>query len=586
MENQIDIDYLKGVFQRRKKTIVSVFFLIIVATVLIAVLLPPQYKSQVGIVVEEQQIPENYVQSTITSYVEERIEMISKQVMSRSRLMEIIEKHKLYRDMKGDFSPDEIVSEMRKNISIETLTADVGNRNSVTIGFNLSYSGRNPEKLRLVANELAYLYLEEEHKNKEKMASVTTDFLQQELNNFKEHIDLLENKISAYKQAHIGELPQNYNSNLSTLSRLENDFDRIDRNIRSLEERKTFLKTQIANVEPLQPIVIDGKNVMMNPAERLKRLRLELLSKKSTYSSKHPDIIKLQKEVEELEAQVGGQDASTEKVKRLADLQGKLAALRAKYGEKHPDVIAMTKEYDVLSREVDKLMTAQIVSEVSESKPDNPVYINLMTQIVTIDSQIEGYLEEKAKLETDIEVYRQRIENSPLVEKEYSDLTRDHGAAMRKYNDLLSKLMQARVAQGMESSQRGERFRISDPASYPGSPYKPNRKIILVLGVLLAIAASVGLTALQEALDTSLKSASELVSSTGLPVFSVFPMIKTREEKRRTKRKHLAMGLGCCLLVAIGIILVDRMIMPLDVIWAKTMYRLAEIGAPVGVFTQ
>ena len=158
--------------------------------------------------------------------------------------------------------------------------------------------------------------------------------------------------------------------------------------------------------------------------------------------------------------------------------KGRLAALQGKLGEKHPDVIKLSKEYNALSREVDKLITAKKVSEMSATTPDNPVYINLMTQIVTIDSKIKGYLDEQRKLKQEMEDYQKKLENAPLIEKEYNDLTRDHGTAMRKYNQILEQLMQAKVAQGMESSQRGERFTLSEPATYPDKPYKPNRKII------------------------------------------------------------------------------------------------------------
>jgi protein tyrosine kinase modulator len=581
MENQIDLYFLKGILRRRKIILIGSFSLVFIIALLVAFLLPPIYQSQVGIIIEEQQIPENYVQSTITSYVEERIEMITQQVMSRTKLLEIISKHKLYLNLKEDKTTSEILSEMRNSIELETLTADVGHKNSVTIGFRLLYSGRNPEKLQAVANELAYLYIEEEHRVKEKQASVTTDFLQQELNNFKEHIEYLENKIGEFKKENSGALPQNYASNLQVMNRLVGQLDRIEPSIRSSEERKFYLKTQLANIEPMTPIMMDGKNVMMNPAERLKRLRLQFIGLRSSYSDKHPDIIKIQNEIKELESQVGRHDDSVLKIKLLKDLSGKLAVARGRLGDRHPDVIKLTKEYNTLSKEVDRLITIQATIEVQDAKPDNPLYINLMAQIFTIDSQIKGRAEEKQKITKEIEKYQKLIENAPLIEAEYNDLTRGREMAMKKYNDLLGKLLQSQIAQGMEVSQRGERFTISEPASYPDRPVKPNRKLIIVLGLLLGIGVGAGLAAVLEAMDESFKSINEIASITGLPVFSSFPLIQTEDEKKKKRRKNVIYFL-LFIGVAVGVVVIfNYIVMPLDVLWAKVINRLIILGVPL-----
>lgn len=578
MQDQFDIDYFKTIMRKRKWLMFFVSSFIFTAGLLVAFLLPPIFRSEVGILVEGQQIPENYVQSTITSYVDERIGTITQQVMGRSKLLEIINKHNLYPNLESE---GEMISEIRKNIKLETMTANLGKGNRATIGFKLYFSGRNPEKLQAVANELAYLYLEEEMRAKEKLASVTTDFLRQELNNFKQHIDYMDNRISEFKTAHIGRLPENYTGNVQALSRLERQLDQIEPNIRSLEERKLYLKTQIANIEPLTPIMIDGKNVMMNPAERLKRLRLQLLSMKTSYSEKHPDIIKLKSEIKELEEKVGEENASVEKVKRLNDLQGKIAAMKGRLGEKHPDVVKMQKEYDALSKEVENIMTVLISSEVEETKPDNPLYINLMTQIVTIESKIKGLLEEKKKIKKELRKYYELIENAPLVEKEYNDLVMDRSTAMRKYNDLLAKLMQAQVAEGMEASQKGERFTISEPASYPHKPHKPNRLMIVMLSFVVAVGASIALVAFLEGMDVSVKTDAQISSMTGLPVFSVLPFIKTEEEIKAQKRRkfiYVFIVIGSCL----GFIVAFHTVfMPIDVLWSKVINRLIIIGVPI-----
>lgn len=236
----------------------------------------------------------------------------------------------------------------------------------------------------------------------------------------------------------------------------------------------------------------------MNPAERLKGLRLKLLSLQSTLSEKHPDIKNLKREIEELEAQVGESDDAVLKIKRLNESENQLAVLRSRLGAKHPDVIRLTKEVETLSQEVDELSTEKARLDVGENKPDNPAYINLMTQIVSTQLEIKGLIQDRQKIKQKLDEYRSKIEATPIVEKEYNELTRDYENAKRKYNEIMNRLQEATVSQGMEESQRGERFTITEPAYLPEKPYKPNRIAIILLGFVLAFGTSIGFSAIRK----------------------------------------------------------------------------------------
>jgi uncharacterized protein involved in exopolysaccharide biosynthesis len=318
----------------------------------------------------------------------------------------------------------------------------------------------------------------------------------------------------------------------------------------------------------------EGKT-MMNPEERLKYLRMELISQQSSLSEKHPDIKKLKNEIEELEAQTGDTDDSVEKIRRLEDLQGQLASLKGKLGPKHPDVVKLSKEVALLSQQVDKLQTEKTVSEVAEEQPDNPAYINLMTQITSTEMEIKSFKQTKEDIKQKIEGYLAKIEDAPLVEKEYNDLMHDYENARMKYNEVMNKLMEARIAQGMEESQRGERFTIIDPAHLPEIPYKPNRLAIILIGLVLALGAGVGISAIQESIDTSIKTAEDLSSITGVPVFSTISLIETDEEKlaKRTKR-WIWIGIAAGAIV-LALLIIHLFVMPLDIAWIKIQRRMA-----------
>ncbi|MFH1932409.1 MAG: GNVR domain-containing protein [Pseudomonadota bacterium] len=585
MDAQLEIQDLKGVIRRRKKSFFIPFLLIFLFAGGVAFMLPPIYLSQSMILIEGQQIPEDYVKTTITSYVEERLQVIKQQVMGRTKLLSIIEQLNLYSEIREKHTTEEMVDKMRKDIELKTISASVvdkrsGRPSAATIAFTLSYQGKEPSKVQKVANVLASFFLEEDMRRREDLASVTTDFLEQESEGLKKQIHVLENKISEFKKAHIGELPEFSNVNLQAIVRLESEVARTIGRIGTLKEQMIYLKGQLVSVDPLNPIVTEQGKVTRNPKERLKALRLQLISLQSALSEKHPDIKKLKNEIKELEAQVGKSDDSVAKVRRLSELEGQLAALKGKLGPKHPDVIKLSREVRVLSKEVDDLLTEKSKTEVSDENPDNPAYINLMTRIAAMELEIESLLEERRKIEQRMGEYESKLERAPLVEKEYLELTRDYENAKRKHSEIVSKLLTARISQGMEQTQRGERFTIAEPAQLPEKPFKPNRMAIALIGFVLALGAGVGLAAVREAVDRSVKTADELNSITGVPVFSVISLMETDEERRsRLIRRILLIATAIGVIVA-ALILVNKFVMPLDVIWAKVQRRLAMMELP------
>ena len=583
MSNEsLDIRSIGGIARRRFKGFLLVFFAFLVAGALVAVLLPPKYKSESTILIENQLIPAEYVQSTITGYVEQRIEVITQQVMSRTRLLEIIDRFNLYQDMREQYTTAEITDKMREDILLNMISAEVrdtrtGRPTEATIAFSIGYEGKSPAVVQKVANVLASLYLELNLKQREERASTTTTFLSQELDQLRSRMDGIQEELSAFKQAHMGELPEHSVVNLQAIQRLTRDLDAVTSQINQLKERKILLQGQISDVDPMKPLVNREGKTVMNPADQLKAMRLEMLRLKSQYSEKHPDVVRLKKEIQELEAQVGPVDDRSDKVRRLEELTGELAALKGELGPEHPDVIRLSREEEALSREIQQGEARGSGSEFFEDKPDNPAYIHLKTQIKTTEAEIAALREEKARIRSKIADYQQRIASAPLVEKDYNALLRDLESARQKYADLTNKLMEARVAQGMEESQRGERFVIIDPAQLPEKPHKPNRIAIVLIGFVLALGGGTAMAALRETLDTSVKSSEELYTLTGAPVLSVIARMDSPQEVRRRWIKRGIIVLVVLAALGIAFVLFHEFVMPLEVLWAKVQRRLLKM---------
>ena len=406
-------------------------------------------------------------------------------------------------------------------------------------------------------------------------------FLEQELNNVKTRIDTLENNLSRFKQAHAGELPDNKVLNIQAITRMDRDLDQINTQLRSLKERKIYLKGQLAVVEPFDKLD-EEDDLMLQRRMHLEARRLELIGLQTTLSEKHPDIKRLKSEIRELEAQVGQEENPAARARAIDAMQKELAELKGRLGPKHPDVLSLSKKVAALREEMDKSEAERPGAEDVRETSDNPAYINLMTQIATTDMELKSLMEEKQGLKKRVDVYQKRLEKGPAVEKEYLNLTRNHENAKEIYNDISQKLMEARLAQGMEEAQKGERFTITDPAQLPERPYKPNRKAIILIGFVLALGAGVGVGAIGESLDSSVKTSDELRRLTGAPVFSVIPLMETDRERRI---RWLKRGIWFVIvLVAIGmaLALVDRYVMPLDILWIKIQRRVMMAFPLVG----
>ncbi|MCD6185116.1 MAG: hypothetical protein J7K84_04900, partial [Deltaproteobacteria bacterium] len=555
------------------------FIIIMLFSGIIAFTLPPVYLSESTILVEEQQIPTEFVRSTLTGYAEERLEHINQTVMSRSKLKAIIKKLNLYPDLKDKYTTEQILEKMRDDINMETIDVNIRNKrkgssDSATIAFKLSFQGPVPVIVQKVTNILASLYIQEDIKTREKLASATSGFLKQELKELEKQVAFFENEISKFKEKHTGELPESANVNLQAISRFEMQLDRNNMNLRTENDKKIILKGQITNLDPLLPIMTEEGKVATNPKTRLKQLRLQLLRLQSTFSDKHPDIKKLKQEINELESHVGITDYSILKIKQLIDLKDRLASLNGKLGPQHPDVIRLRREIQTLSVEVDKLNSEQVSLEMAENKPDNPSYINLITQITSVEATINSLMLEKQKIKDRLEGYQRKLENAPSVERKYKELIRDYDTARNKYNDINHKLMEARVSQGMDKSQKGERFTITEPAYLPKKPYKPNRLAIILLGFVLAAGGSIGFAAIREAFDHSIRTADQLHEITGLPVFSVVPLIETDYEKRRRIAKKSAFILIIIFIMGVAFLLVDKFVIPLDILWITLQNKL------------
>jgi predicted RNase H-like nuclease (RuvC/YqgF family) len=228
----------------------------------------------------------------------------------------------------------------------------------------------------------------------------------------------------------------------------------------------------------------------------------------------------------------------------------------------------------MLSKEVDKMMAEKARVSIAKQNPDNPAYITLKSRILAVSTELKNLEQQKDRLNQQIEEYQKKVEKAPLLMREYNELMRNYEGAKRKYNEIYSNLLEVKTSQEMIEKEQGERFAIIDHANLPKKPFQPNRLGIMLLGLVLALGAGFGFSAIRESMDNSIKSVSEIQNITGAPVLSVFSIIETKKEKwgRRFKRMLWIFALLCC--IGLLLLVIDQYIMKIDEVWTIFLERL------------
>lgn len=575
MEDQIDIRVYFDILKRRRKHffLPALFVFCIVAVV--TYLLPSIYSSSSTILIEAQNVPKELVQTTVSGYVEERMQSMAQVVLGRVRLLQLINKLNLYRELRDTHTTEEIVAKMQKDVALTPVQADVINPSSgraatTTIAFTIAYKGKSPQTVALVVNELTSAFLEQNLKDREEKAQTAVTFLEKQREDLDRRIRVLEDKIAVFKQAHINELPELMQLNLQSMERLDKDLASLDEQLRTLANRKVYLEGQLATIDPLQR----GGKVVMSPSEELDSLRRELIALKASRSSTHPDVQTLDARIRGLEAEYGTGVDSNDLIRQIEAAEKKLTEMRQKYAPKHPDVRKAEKSVQELRARLANQPSPRPARSAS-TQPDNPAYIALRTQISATEMDIQGLRAERANLLARYESFRTRLEKSPVVEQEYRTLQRDLSDAQQQYQQTVSRLMAAQEALVLEQEQVGEKMTLVAPPVVPEKPSSPNRLALLLVGFVLAVGSGVGVASLAEFLDSAVHSPEELATLTGAPVLAVIPYISTPREEQRRQHRRLAIWGGLTALAALVLAVVHFGFRPLDVIVFQVIHKMS-----------
>ena len=531
----INIDVL-GALRRRKWIGIVVGVLGVAAAVAVSKIWPSTYTSTATILIEEPDVPTDLVKSTVSTYAQERLEVIQQRVMTSQNLDEVIKEFNLYPEQQETSPRSALINKLRSNVALMVVSANLSGQPQqranqqpkASIAFNLSFSSEDPKLAEQVAHRLTDLYLNENERTRKEKAAGTTAFLGEQAKKLYAEVQSLEQRLLDLRSKYNGSLPEQFSMNTQLLNQAQSQLMQNRADLQILTDKKSYLQSQLGTMSPYTPMTAAGRPA--TPQAQLMSLELQYSDLSVRYGPKHPDVVRLQRQIEVLKNQIGGVDNTALDQVKYGALQSELNAALQRYGEKHPDVQRLRRQLDDLNAQMSAAPAPSLTQPAGP--PDNPMYLQIQSQLADVDSQIRGLNERSVALEANIADLQKRILQTPTVEAEYNSLQNQHRVALQRYQTFKDKEADAQVAENMEQQSKGETFSVIEPPQYPDVPSSPNRRLLMLAGIFLtAVLASAAMVAI-DMLDPRIYEPKSLMVAFGEMPLATVPYIRTSDEAR------------------------------------------------------
>ena len=516
-QNSFDIQQWFDLIRRRHLHFLIPMFLGWLAVWGASWVLPPLYKSGTLILVEQSTMPRDYVVPNVADSFQYRLQSMTEQILSRSRLLHIRDELNLYKEGHSRLTSDAAVAKMRKDIEVELVR---GNDNSVS-AFHIYYSARDPLIAQQVTSRLTDFFISENLEVRQRESEDTTKFLESQLGTARQSLEEQEDKIRTFKGQHPGELPAQLESNLQILSGLQTQLQAQEDGLNNSRQQHAYLESLLNQYRTLQgsSTAPEGYTSLAAVDQELEKLKTQLGEMSATFKDQYPEVRALKDKIARME--------------RLRDQL--LADPKTKNASAQPDSNAVAP-----AAESTGAMDVSAVRQLKSQLQANQIEIKNREQAI-------------AALNSKISDYQARLNQEPVREQQLADLTRGYDQSKASYDDLLKKVQGSSMATSLELLQQGERFRVLDPPSLPLKPDFPNRLKFCGIGVIVGLALGLVVAGAFEKLDDRVYAEGELKKLLPVPVISEIPVIAD-PANQTAERKRTWLGLATAVLVFAAIL--------------------------------
>jgi polysaccharide chain length determinant protein (PEP-CTERM system associated) len=464
-------------------------------------LVPSTFQSDALILVEQQKVPEQYVVPNVTVNLQDRLQSMTQQILSRTRLQSTVSRLHLYETRRrlAFAQAEDPVEQMRRDITIE-LVAAPGRPEQLT-AFRIRYSASTPQLAQQVNSELTTLFINENLKSQQLSSEFTTSFLESQLTDARGKLEEQEAKVRAFKASHFGNLPSQVETNVQILGGLQSQLQSIQRALDGANQQRLYLESMQQEYQAIETSLGNGNSTVTTPDalnNDLLDLRHKLQVARLRYTEDYPDVVQLKDKIskmEKLKQDIDSEISANEQPAKTTSDVDHGAALEVQHGSTSP-------------------------------------MMQIQSQLKANGLEIQNYQQHEKKIESDIAAYQARLNLTPETEQELADISRGYEESKSNYNSLLQKQNQSQLATSLEQNQQGEQFRILDPPSLPARPSAPNHLLISIAGLMLGFALGAGLAAFLEMTNVRVRQEKDLEDAIPLQVLIGIPHLDAPGESR------------------------------------------------------
>ena len=513
-----DIEDYIDMLRRYRSWLIGPMFVGLVIAVVVAFMWPDTYVSTAVMRITPQQISANLVPSIVNMQMQQRLQQMQQEILSRSSLSELIQRPSLdlYRKERARYPMEDIIQDMR-NKAIRIQTVEV---NRTASAFTISFSYPDRFKAQAVVRELVTKFTEQNVTVQRNQANLTTQFLSDELKQAKEKMDSLEGAVTKFKNENMGRLPEQFQANVAQLNTLQMMQSQTSEALSRLQQQRYQLETQLQNNNTNlnyynslleEQVTVGGPQQVRN--EKLNQLNQKIMTMQSEVAALTEQFTPNHPAVKKAQASLAKYEKMYEEESR-ADMEKQAAA---------PAAGPTTK----------RVVNQQVAKAVQDLANANNT---IKTEMQNLNLQMDEQVKKQGELNRQIAAYQSRVEGSPQLESQYLALVRELSLAKTTYEDYHRKSEVSETAKDLEEHKAGENLEVLDPASDPQAPSEPNRLQIAAMGTGLGLMLGIVLAGAREMKNTSLKNLKDVRAYTNLPVLSSIPLLENALLVRRKRR--------------------------------------------------
>ncbi len=483
-KNEIKPWDLFEIAYRHRWMIILPLFISVMAGLILSFVLPKVYMASTTILAQPQQVPKDYIRTAVAEEQESRLSRIAQQILTPTILERVVSEFDLYIDPEHPKkSMKTKINQLRSNILIELMEEGL----YANAAYIISYKGEDPQTVLEVNNSLVANFIDANAKERESSAIGTSSFLTEELDNTRKRLGELEASLKVYREQYMGQLPEQLDTNLKTLERLQDQLNNKEDTLRSIRLNLSSVDKQIE--EDSYAFTLDrlerddGSNILKMDTTDVGLLKEQLANLLTRYTEQHPDVKRLKSKIAQLDAEIA------------ADKKRSTLANRSNYGSSK----------------------ARYFSQLERRRAD------LANEKTAVEIDISD-------IKREIADYQNRVENTPKREQEYITLKRDYDNLSEMYESLLKRRLEAEMSVSMEKKQKGEQYQVLESARLPGNPITPNLKIMIILSIALGLGMGSGLVVLSENMKNTYRMPEEIENELKLPVIATIPRVLTKKD--------------------------------------------------------